>query len=466
MKKTGSLDGKHIVQIVIKNTSTMDYAAPLLWWLRRHHPGCHLTVLYCVSDKRQILGSSTFFSDFFRQNGIIEKDFSDWLKPSFLPFKFLWKIFFSTRPSDRVSLGEILKSRLPAWKPSVLLKFVSRQLTPVEHRIGNAAVSLDEILPSLQPDILLFDNRTTSDFYGRDQFFQYMYGERKPVVLLPHGPHYVTPTGEFVPFDERGDALPDFCEHWMPFSHGTPWLKAPGQRGQFADIGHPGFDSEWLASCGAGKISRTRGEPIRCLWITRKFLPKGVKKPHGFDPFTLEYQEVMEHTEALARAIAKSDAPVEVIVKPHPSSNFEGTRDLMRKAGLKNFTVSNEPFYGLLRNTDVAASVFSTSLFFPVLYGIPTVVLHTPLQDYLYEKWPILSDLYTRLSYYSADIHAFERNLNHAFQTDSIETIERCGKDRQHIRSFFPDHACGRAAQRLMELSMGQEAFRPKSALL
>src|SRR2546430_64 len=87
----GTAGDPHILQIVIKNTSTMDFTLPLLWKIRQEAPRTKVSILYCVSDKRQIVRDGSYFSDFFKQSDIAEYDFGDFLRPGFRRWERLWR---------------------------------------------------------------------------------------------------------------------------------------------------------------------------------------------------------------------------------------------------------------------------------------------------------------------------------------------------------------------------------------
>lgn len=441
--KTSVLDGKHLVQIVIKNTSTMDFATPLLWRIRKDHPGCRITVLYCTSNKRQVLGNSRWFSEFYRKYGIEERDFSNFFRTPFRALAPLWKNLFATRPSDRLSLGEIRRAGISLANPKTVALLAQRRLAPLEAALGPKLIDVGGALERLAPDLILFDNRTTSDFYGRDEMFTWMYKNRKPVVLLPHGPHCTWSTDEFVPFDERGERFPKFCDHWMSFIHGTPWEVVPEARKQFAYVGYPGLDTEWVEN---RMKSRQEHPRPRVLWVTRKFYPKGMPRPSHADPFTMDYDELLEASARLARAIQKSGRDVEVVVKPHPSGNLRLTSELLSAAGLRNHAISHEPFYKLLPEIDAVVSLFSTSILMPALFGIPTIVLDSSLQSFVHSKWDVLRELYTGFKWFVRDEVHLCTALGEALSNPNTKA------DINHVRSFFPDGACKRGTERLATL--------------
>ena len=101
------MNDKHIVQIVIKNTSTLDFTIPLFWKIKEKYPKCKISILYCVFDKKEILRDSRFFTNFCKNYDIKEYDFSDFLKNSIIPLKSFFKAIFLKSKADKLSFYEI-----------------------------------------------------------------------------------------------------------------------------------------------------------------------------------------------------------------------------------------------------------------------------------------------------------------------------------------------------------------------
>ena len=210
----------HILQIVIKNTSTLDYSLPVLWGLRKKYPEARISILYTSLNKNQILRNSKFMTDFCIENNIGQYDLSDFLITGSLSASRLLRRTFSHSYADKLGFKEIKKTRTTNLV-SVIKAVIIGYMRPIERTISQVLVNNEKILKRLSPDIVLFDNRSAYPFSGRDYFFRYFEAHRKPVVLLPHAPHYIDPTSEFCRFDEYNEnPMPTYTEHWMPFKYG------------------------------------------------------------------------------------------------------------------------------------------------------------------------------------------------------------------------------------------------------
>ncbi len=435
---------KHIMQIVMKNTSTLDFSMPLLWGIRQKYPKAQLTILYTTFNKSQILRNARYMHTFCAENNIQQYDFSDFFKLKLGPFRPLLKWIFRRSYSDTMSLRELKNIRLRNMC-SIIGSISLRYFRPIERIISKLLVHAHTILPTLAPDFILFDNRTVTNFQGREDFYTYFETTQTPLALLPHAPHYIHTTDEFCRFDEQNDdVMPPYTEHWMPFKHGEPWLRAQDKKDQFIKIGYPGLDSSWWNYLSHSKKNDTQA-PIHCLVMTRKFLPEGTVRPEGYDEFTLNYEEVIHFFTVLQQAAQHIDRAIHWIIKPHPSSSEPENRKVLAALGITDFTISYESFYELLPQVDCVISQFTTSLALPISYGIPTLLVETKLQSYVHEQWPVLADYYTGLNYYTTDAN-FKDTAVKMFtsHTQGIETT-----DSQHIRNYFDDGAIDVAVARI-----------------
>jgi hypothetical protein len=102
--------------------------------------------------------------------------------------------------------------------------------------------------------------------------------------------------------------------------------------------------------------------------------------------------------------------------------------------------------YPLLSEVDLVVGLFSTVLLIPAMAGIPTVLIRTGLQDIVHSQWPLLEELYARLSYYVPDIEKLTPTLDRVLaQVDS----GRGNDDESHLRHFFQDYAINEVLNRL-----------------
>lgn len=458
----------HILQIVIKNTSTMDFTVPVLIEARRRRPEVRITVLYCVLDRRNILRQSQFWDRLFVEYHIRQVDFSNFLRPIFRPFEGLFRKFFSGSKADKIHFHEawnfhLLNSgkkgytgfvlylvREYGWK-RLLANLLQSAATFVENRVTKKVVDTERILTKLRPDFVLFDNRSVTQFPGRDDLYSWMYRHGVKVALLPHAPHLRDPVREFCAFDEKGESLPNFCEFWVPLKFGEPWRQVPGQRGQFQITGYPGLDSRWLDwcrhGCGGKKSNTSPLKRIRCLFVMRRYMPQGEVRPADLDPYIVDYQDVFGPLTALARSFAELGQEVEVILKPHPANNYSMLAADMAHSGFLAWSISHDPIYPLLSEVDLVVGLFSTVLLIPAMAGVPTILIRTGLQDIVHSEWPLLEKLYTELSYYVQDIEKLTSTLGRALaQVDSGAG----GCDEPHLRQYFPDKAIDNVLHRML----------------
>lgn len=457
----------HILQIVIKNTSTMDFTIPVLIEAKRRRPDVRITVLYCVLDRHNILRQSQFWDRIFTEYHIHQVDFFDFLRPLFRPFECLFRKLFSGSKADKIHFHEAWSFYLLISQKRVYTGFIFylmreygwRRLfanlfqsaaTFVENRVTTKIVNTEVILTRLNPDFVLFDNRSMTHFPGREDLYAWMNRHRVKVALLPHAPHLRDPVREFCPFDEKGEMLPDFCEFWVPFKFGEPWRMLSNRREQFQITGYPGLDSDWLKQCRRGfreeKLLVRPAKKIRCLYVMRRYMPKGKVRPANLDPYIVDYQDVFGPLTALAQSFSTLGREVEVILKPHPANNYSMLASDMSNSGFSEWSISHDPIYPILSEVDLVVGLFSTVLLIPAMAGIPTILIRTDLQDIVHSEWPLLEEVYTRLSYYVPSIENLTSTLDRALEQINLGVGNN---DKSHLRCFFDDYSINEVLIRL-----------------
>lgn len=442
-----------ILQIVTKNTSTLDYLLPILWSLRRAYPKDSVAILCCASNKKQILRGSHYLPIFFKAHHIELFDYADFLKVQSPLFQRFWRWLFQKAPNDHFSLLDLKAARLhPLTLFSVLLE---RFLLLLEKIIGPYLVALPDILPQLSPDLVFFDQQTTTrGFFGRPYFKEYVERSKTKIVLVPHAPHFIGPTEEYHPYYDENRTFGEFCDFWRPFERGTPWDGSPYQEGQFPFIGYPGLDDDWNTFLFKSS-AKQRGGKLKCLLIIRKFLPRGLSRPENFDPATFNYDEMLDYLEQIARAAEHSEYEVEFIVKPHPSNNFGMLVEIFQRSGLKHWSISHEPLYALLPSIDFVVSIFSTSILIPLLADIPLVLVNSKLQDYVHQRWKVLEEIYKGLEFFVEKPSEFSSSFQQALQIALLRrnaTQDLRSRDAIYLRHYFPDGAIRRSMHRMESL--------------
>jgi hypothetical protein len=455
-----------ILQIVIKNTSTMDFTVPVLKKLAQTRPNDEIIILYCTINRKNILRDSSFWDRIFQKYKINQMDYGDFLNPAWRPFRRAVKNFFRGSKADKIHFHEAWKiynstsanvsilgflvSLVRQNTMSVLItNLYQSAISYLEHRMTPSMVNLASILPTINPQIILFDNRYLANFPGRNEIYDWMYKHKVKVGLLPHAPHLRDPVSEFCPFDGEVEALPDFCEFWVPLKFGTPWIQIPERQSQFYVSGYPGLDSDWLNWCkdGAGisRISRKFGEPLRCLFIMRRYLPQGSIRPKDTDPYILDFDDLYVPLKKMLDVFKSLKIDIRLIIKPHPANNYKILANDLERLEVKSWEISHESIYDLLPRIELAIGVFSTVLLVPAMAGIPSVLLKTKLQDVVNSEWPLIEEMYRGSCFYAENLEEIQPIIKEA-----LESVEQSGSGGERfLRNYFDDNAALRVINRL-----------------
>lgn len=443
-----------IVQIVVKNTSELDFSLPLLCALKRQQPAARVVVLFTQLSRLQTMRRGQYFSNCFAAYGIEQLDFADFV---FGRSKFLssaLRAIFYQNYSDRISVSQFVRGlRSRGFDFALISLFFrilrERSVAAIESFVLRLC-SVETILPGLNPNVILLGNRSLTLFFGRESFYSYFYSQKRPVVLLPHSVHEVQKSASFIPFDDRGEKLAAFNEFWYCLRFEESWQNCPSQRDQFKLVGYPGLDDWWLSETLKNTRQRGAGEPLRCLFVMRKFFAKGVKKKAGEDPYALEYDETLAYLKKLNEAILATGHEIEVVAKPHPSTNFNMLGQLFADSGITRWRASDECFYDLLGKIDVSVGLFSTSLLLPIAARIPSLILHSSLQQYIHDGWSVMHDLYRPFSGYVEDLNELPMRFSRLIaELESDKQTEQLNRDLAHLREYFPDGAIQNSLQRI-----------------
>ncbi len=432
---------RHVLLFIFqaKGSSTLDYALPLLWKMRRDLPRTRISVFYAVLSRRSILRRSGFYSRVLSRNRIRQYDHAD-----FLPFpdnvlRGVWRRLYGRSPRDTPK-WTWRSSRLP------FVTALAKRMRRWHSRLGvllRTRVRYERIMRCLHPDLVLLENRG-SNFLGREEFFDFLARTKTKTVLLPHAPHHVW-EARMVPFRRDGEALPDYCRYWMPFRFEKTWSAMPHKKAQFAYVGYPGMDSDWLNSIRRAQGRRVGGS-LRCLFIIRNFLREREVRTEDTSPFRPDYEEFMYYANLIGSSLRESNEDVEVIVKPHPATDFTALGKALRSSDIERWVISQDAIYSLLPEIDFAVTMYSTVNFVVSMYGIPVLVLHTHAHLIAY-CWQKMEDLYTGFRFYTDPAEGMRRNLSEII--DIAKECRRSGRpwlgDVEHLREFYPDGATERA---------------------
>jgi hypothetical protein len=418
----------NILQIVLTNTSTLDTSLPFLWNVRQNYPDSKIVILYCVGNKKQVLRDSEFVNNFCKEFKIQQIDFSDFIKISFFGKK-VWNYLFKFSPNDSYPIKNLLLRPWKLFKNNNLL-FVGMALRKkIETRLGEKLISFEKIDQIIRPDLVLFDLRQKTRFYGRNKLFEYLYKNKYLTLLLPHSPHDITPNSEITSFDEKGEYFPHFCKYWIPYMYSKAYSTFPNREKDFVYFGYPAFDSKWI-EYNKNKFSQRSTK--KCLLLIRNFFPENVEIPDG-EWFTVSYQSNLDYLNRVADAINLLNMTIDIVVKPHPKASLPKTQELINNSRLINWEISYESFYEHVIDIDFVISTFTTSLLIPQIYGIPTILVEDYVQEYV-NNWKILEKMYKGLSLYTF------KNDKLAVKIQIALSEYDSKSDLIHLRHYFPDN--------------------------
>ncbi len=422
-----------ILHFIIKNTSTLDYAAPI-YYKCQGRGKINVTIFVAKLDKNEIFKGSIFWAKFIKDNNIVVKSYLDYLiiNNHFIK-KLILKIVFYTNYFDNLLLK--YKNIEKSYGCGGLIIFFYKLgfifFKKIESIVGRKLINHNKVLDDISPDIIFFDNRGDTKIYGRNDYFKWFYSRKRPVYLLPHAPHLRDPISEFVPFDSSGEELPLFAEFWMPFKFGKPWLAVEERcKDQFFFTGYPGFDSDWLSQF------KSRNTNAVCFLMRQYVYIKNEKT----DSYVLTHEETFSAIKNILIALNSINSNIKLILKPHPSNNINQINQDLLAAKIYNVQITNEPIYECLNMADIFLGFFSTALLVPAIAGHKTIFIDSSLQPIIYKQWDILSELYKNWPV------ASNHYIDIADKIKNYQNSINCS----NIRNFYEDNAVDNILNRII----------------
>ena len=444
-----------ILQIVAKNTSTLDYSLPIFWALNNRNIKSDVTVLYCVGDKRRVLRRSTFFSKELRNIGAKELDYIDLLNFRSIFLESFLRRICQQSLSDQSSFYGL---RFNCCTISLFLKtiipFFQKKLLHVLECWLAQRLCFDDFFKRNAPDLIILDNREDSRFAGAKSLFDVVFASSIPKIVMPHAPHFNNPGYVFSPVNPYGKDFYPECEAWVPFKFSNTEQNHPSLTKHFYYVGYPGFDDEWIEHCKS--YPKSKSKKIVCLYIGRKFLDRNVKKPDDLDYVIMDYNSVFADLLSIKESFVRLGQKMTLIFKPHPSSNYKLVKKILDEVSFDEYKITHEPLFGQEAELDFVFSSYSTSTLIPVLAGIPTIVFNSKVQKRVNEEWCKVAEMYIGLSYFIEPSELFE-TIESLIGGNSTQV-----RDKAHLREFFPDGAIDRSLDRLIALSNENRCYLDK----
>lgn len=422
-----------VLQIIHSNTSTLDTTLPQLWDIRRKFPESKIVILYCVTNKNQILRNNSFIIEFCDRYGIIQLDLSDLFKLNKL-LKNIIKYIFSLSRKDNFPVSDFLRNPFNFIREKKYLYVAMSLRFRVETMIGEWFLNPYLLDKYITPDVIFFDLRFKSRFVGRDKILHYLYNLKTTTFLIPHSPHDVRPGIGIAPFDEKREYFPLFAKYWIPFKYSQISKSFPERKEDFVYMNYPAFDSDWINLCYEISNINIKKNKIVVLIMLRDFYKKNYLKDENDDIFTVEYSDNYQTLKRIQNSFKRFDKEIEFIIKPHPKISKPRLKQLLDEVSFSNYIISYSLFYELLPKVDLVISNFTTSLLLPVFFKKPVIIIQDDVQNYI-NKWKILKDMYCSLSLYCTESENLEDYIKKGLSLKNIK------HDVLELRKYFPDRS-------------------------
>ena len=404
----------HIVKVITKNTSSLDFVLPILVDL--HEMGHKISVISLTSSRKKLASYiATIDQSFVKTVDLYGVD-------TLFGGLFGQKLAFCVEKlPDLISLYEIRK--LIVRKPKAAL---SQLVEKIIIKLFFAIVPKKQIFTNMHVDACLYDLRHDPIPVFKDDILMELDKRNIPVFLTQHAPHMRTKYGEYVPIRLKKHNL----NITRMLSHQQSRIPKHIKRQEPAIyIGCPSLDEWWLNRLSRNLHTRTSSKP-KIVYISRRIADENVRGISNRDPYILSYSDVSDRFKQLSILAEKLGRNVHI--KPHPNTNAEVLKKLV--VNHQNFKIIQGSITDVMSKNDIVIAEPSTLVLTTALLGIETYIVDDQLQREIEENWPPLKTLYSGFSFVKPN------NISTLQANDS--TPQRL---IQRIRNAFPDDATKRA---------------------
>ena len=418
----------------------------------------------CLSlNKNAFLKSSEFYFHEARKSNVEIYDLTD-----FLPFPHTFKKtirkFYNFSNYDKILLTlpyKYYSQNYILWLPRLILYLIKKYsikdvantikvnfLQKFSILIVNRFFSFKKVLVKNKISLVSFDNRDYKRFLGAKSFFKGVVDSKTPVILIPHGPHYISPYHEFIPFLDSTKVLPSFVRHWQPYKNvKIPENKIIHKR-QIKYIGYPGYDKDWLDNL-RNKVFKSACVIENVLFIIRRFEDRTDPIFNQEDIYVPDENHILKIFNDLKGILKEKNIHPTIIIKPHPKNSINRIKKTFSKINYDNIVVTKEPMYSILPKVQLTLSTYSTSLLLSIVFEIPTVVIFTKSQIDDLSRWEEIKELYTNFSFFVCDGSDFNQTLNAAIDDATLDKNTLSKIDKNHMLQFFDQGGAERAIEAL-----------------
>lgn len=444
-----------IIQLIIKNSSTLDFTLPIFWSLRSSKIEAEIVVLYWSLSKEEKIFASPYTLEFMKKYNVSEMTLADFSKKGCGIIVKISSYFAKVILPPSTPIKEALVSRN---LNAVLDNLCFRLFQPFKSLIEDKAIDYDELIRTLNYDLLFYDNRSKIDKINYSVIKKWMDEINKIVVLTPHAPHYIRETDGFSPLIPDLVELTSYSRVWYTHKLSRPWVNYESYRSAFCLTGYPGFDSTWLKHVKGEYAGKKTPGTINVLIPGRKFYAKKVKKINKDEFVTQTYEEALDflnqaHDAINSSAIGKA-VKINLIYKPHPSSQLSLVEKLIKESKFQTAEIFTDLVYFALGKTDFVISPYTTMLLIPCFAEIPVILANSLLQERINSNWAVVDQMYRGLEFFSRNNEELKINCEIVLNRLAKEMVNE--KDQKHLSKYFPSSTLASVMDEFMKTSTNQ----------
>lgn len=404
----------HIVKVITKNTSSLDFVLPILVDL--HEMGHKISIISLTSSKKKLTSYIATIDQGFGKT--IDLYGVDTLFGGFLGQKLALCV---ERLPDLISLYEI--RQLLVRKPKTAL---SQLVEKIIIKLFFKITRKKQIFKNLNVDACLYDLRHDPIPIFKNDILMELDKRKIPVFLTQHAPHMRTKYGEYVPIGLKKHNL----NITRMLSHQQSQIPKHIQKIEPAMyIGCPSLDDWWLKRLSRNLHTQVYSKP-KIVYISRRIADENVRGISNRDSYILSYNDVADRFKQLSVLAKKLGRTVHI--KPHPNTNAAVLKKLILNH--QNFKIIQGSITDVMSKNDIVIAEPSTLVLTTALLGIETYIVNDQLQKEIEKKWPHLKILYSGFSFVGPN------NISTVQVNDSNSKMLI-----QRIRNTFPDDATKRA---------------------
>lgn len=377
-----------IVQILIKNTSTLDFSIPVLIELKKRG---HEVILIDLCRKKNSLSS-------LYANLINEYDIEYISREDLFPktFQYILRLLDQFEPrAAPIRLKEFLSGGKGIFR---ITKFIIKNLKSIVFHIIRFSLykcsnlfhrpSFDLSVLLDKCDVILWDHRARTSFYCDNYIISHLRDYSGQIYLMPHAPHMRDPDTEiYLPITGQ---LNENYTYLLPINWSDNDVIYASYDARFVHCGYPGFDDPWIEEVKSHSKEKVAGT---VLIIMRPFSGESVSDQAEIDHYVLTYREALDWLLVCKDQIG--DDAIRIHLKLHPSNSKSSVIELLQKISFPVPTeILDEDIYTSVSEADTVYGFYSTTLLIASAFGCKTYCLKTDLVDRSFSDWPILEQVY------------------------------------------------------------------------